>query len=136
MSLFFNFLVLWYSNKCFCFDQCFIISLHITTESPITFLAIYDFCSYMVQDSENSLFCTHDVLLDLHIWIKSHFLRQFYIYICVIYILFIYDLFIPVIISSTCKCKSSVSFGTHTLLDKSSRVLQVPAHLSRLTANG
>ena len=33
--------------------------------------------------------------------------------------------------------KSSVLFGTtHTLLDKSLTVLQLPAHLSNLTANG
>ena len=32
--------------------------------------------------------------------------------------------------------KSSVLFGIHTLLDKSFRVLQLPTHLSNLTANG
>ena len=32
--------------------------------------------------------------------------------------------------------KSSVSFGAHTLLNKSLRVLQLPTHLSSLTANG
>ena len=32
--------------------------------------------------------------------------------------------------------KSSVLFGTHTLLDKSSKVLQLSTHLSSLTANG
>ena len=32
--------------------------------------------------------------------------------------------------------KSSALFGTHTLLDKSFRVLQLPTHLSNLTANG
>ena len=32
--------------------------------------------------------------------------------------------------------KSSVLFGIHTLLDKSFRVMQLPAHLSNLTANG
>ena len=32
--------------------------------------------------------------------------------------------------------KSSVSFGTHILLDKSLRVLQLPTQLSNLTANG
>ena len=32
--------------------------------------------------------------------------------------------------------KSSVLFGTHTLLDKSFRVLQLPTHLSSLTTNG
>ena len=34
------------------------------------------------------------------------------------------------------KFKSSVLFGTHNLLDKSLRVLQLPTHLSNLTANG
>ena len=32
--------------------------------------------------------------------------------------------------------KSSVLFETHTLLDKSLRVLQFPIYLSKLTANG
>ena len=31
--------------------------------------------------------------------------------------------------------KSSILFGTHSLLDKSLRVLQLPAHLSNLTEN-
>ena len=31
--------------------------------------------------------------------------------------------------------ESSVLFGTHTLLDKSFRVLQLPIHLSKLTAD-
>ena len=30
----------------------------------------------------------------------------------------------------------SVLFGTHTLLDKPLRVLQLPTHLSNLTTNG
>ena len=32
--------------------------------------------------------------------------------------------------------KSSVLFGTHSLLNKSLRVLKLPTHLSNLTANG
>ena len=31
--------------------------------------------------------------------------------------------------------KSSVLFGTHSLLDNSLRVLQLPTHLSKLTEN-
>ena len=31
--------------------------------------------------------------------------------------------------------KSSILFETHTLLDKSLRVLQLPTHISKLTAN-
>ena len=37
---------------------------------------------------------------------------------------------------NTLRFKSSVLFGTHTVLDKSSRVLELPVHLSRLTATG
>ena len=48
----------------------------------------------------------------------------------------IFDLFVPVIMLKTCTFKSFVSFGTHTLFDKSLRVLQLPTHLSSLTANG
>ena len=48
----------------------------------------------------------------------------------------IFYLFFPVIILKTCVLKSSILFGTHTLLDKSLRVLKLPAHLSNLTANG
>ena len=37
---------------------------------------------------------------------------------------------------NTLRLKSSILFGTHTLLDKSLRVLQLPAHTSNLIANG
>ena len=37
---------------------------------------------------------------------------------------------------NTVRFKSSVLFGTNTLLDKSLRVLQLPTHLCNLTANG
>ena len=37
---------------------------------------------------------------------------------------------------NTFSFKSSVLFITHTLLDKSLRVLQLPTHQSNLTANG
>ena len=44
--------------------------------------------------------------------------------------------FFHVTILKTCIFKSSVLFGTHTLLDKSLRVLKLPTHLPYLTANG
>ena len=47
----------------------------------------------------------------------------------------VFDSFIPVIMLNTLRFKSSVLFGTHTLLDKSLRALQLPTHLSNLTAN-
>ena len=34
------------------------------------------------------------------------------------------------------KFKSSVLFGTDTLLDRSLRILQLPVHLPKLTSNG
>ena len=37
---------------------------------------------------------------------------------------------------NTFRFESSVLFGTHNLLDKSLRVLQLPLHLSNLTLNG
>ena len=37
---------------------------------------------------------------------------------------------------NTLRFKSSVLFETHTLLDKSLRVLQLPRHLSSSTTNG
>ena len=48
----------------------------------------------------------------------------------------IYDSFIPVIVLSTLRYKFFVLFGTHTLLDKSFRVLELATHLSNLSANG
>ena len=36
----------------------------------------------------------------------------------------------------TLKFKSVVLFETHALLDRQSRVLQLPTHLSKLTTNG
>ena len=41
----------------------------------------------------------------------------------------------PVIILKTYIFKSSAFFGTHTLLDKSLRVLQLPTHLCNLFVN-
>ena len=46
------------------------------------------------------------------------------------------DSFIPVIVLNTLRFKSPVLFGTHTLLGKSLRVLQLPTHLPKLTAKG
>ena len=45
------------------------------------------------------------------------------------------DSFLPVIMLNTLTFKSSVLLGTHTLLDKSLRLLQLLPHISRLTAN-
>ena len=41
----------------------------------------------------------------------------------------------PAVMLQTLRFKSSVLFGPHTLLDRPSRVSQLPKHLSKLTAN-
>ena len=43
--------------------------------------------------------------------------------------------FIPLIMLNTLRFNSSFLFGTHTFLDDSLRVLQLPTHLSNLIAN-
>ena len=50
--------------------------------------------------------------------------------------LIFFDSFITVIMSKTLRFKSSVLFGTQTLLDKSLRVLQLPTQLCNLNENG
>ena len=64
------------------------------------------------------------------------FFHEVYIYIHIISFAEIFYYAFPVIILKTCIFKFSVLFGTHTLLDKLLRVLQLPTHLSNLTANG
>ena len=61
------------------------------------------------------------------------FYHQMYISNRMIYAFFS---FIPPIMLNMLRFKSSVLFGTHILLDKSLRVLQLPTHLSKLTVNG
>ena len=53
---------------------------------------------------------------------------------CVLCFVNVFNSFIPVIMLNTLRFKSSVLFGTHTLLDKSLRVLQLPTNLSNSTA--
>ena len=63
-----------------------------------------------------------------------------YIYVHMVYdtwhIHMTYDLLIFVIMLNVLRFKSSILFGTHALLDEPLRVLQLPAPLSNLTANG
>ena len=63
--------------------------------------------------------------------------HQIYIYIkhdtCFVNLV---DSFIPAIMLKTLRFKSLVLFGTHTILDKALRLLELPIHRSYLTANG
>ena len=52
-----------------------------------------------------------------------------------IYALLMFSIHLLIILN-TLECKSFVLFGMYTLLDKSLRVVQLPAHLSNLTENG
>ena len=62
--------------------------------------------------------------------IKSTFAFAWYMF-C-----YVSDSFIPAIMLKALRFRSSVLFGTHTLLDKSLRALQLSTHLSKLTASG
>ena len=48
----------------------------------------------------------------------------------------VFNSFISVIMLNSLRFKSSFSFGTHNLLGKSLKVLQLSTHLFNLTANG
>ena len=76
------------------------------------------FCtiSHIIKYYENQNFC----------WYHSHD-------ICFVNV---FDKFTPVILLKTPRCKSSVLFGTRTLLVISLRVLQLPTHRTKLTPNG
>ena len=53
-----------------------------------------------------------------------------------IYFVNVCDLYIPVIMVNTLRFKSSVLYGTNTLLDKPLTILKLPTHLSKLPENG
>ena len=82
--------------------------------------------------------CTHTDIYCYSTFDSSYILyHQIYIYIRMIYVVFnIFNSFIPVIVLKTLIFRSSILFGTHILSDRSLRVLQLPMHLSKLTANG
>ena len=119
-----------------------ITSAHITTESSII-LHIYHFCNFMFQDSKcifvaHTMFFLHSHwhLLLLHFWLELHFLlSNLHSHLHGICFANVLDLFIPVIMLKLCKFKPSASIGTNTLLNKSSRVLQLSVFQSGLIAN-
>ena len=115
------------------------------TKSSIKLAKYLLFSNYMQQDSKYNFFHINYfpyfiyffIVIPLLIWIMFSTLI-FYLHshlhdICFVNI---FDSFILVIMLKTLRLKSSALFGTHNLLDRSSRVLQLPAHLSKLTANG
>ena len=83
--------------------------------------ALFMFSIYLFLCSSN--LHLHQIPSNLHL--HSHDICFFYVF----------DLFIPVFKLNTIRFKFTVLFGTHTLLDKTLRLLQLPTHLSNLTAN-
>ena len=101
---------------------CSIILSHTTTEY---LPSIYHFCNCLYQDYKYDIF--QNGLCKLH-FSPSNLHLHFY-NICFVNI---FDSFISVIMLKTLKFKSSVIFGTHTLLNRSSGALQLPTDLSKL----
>ena len=119
-----------------------VVSSRVIAESSIIlakyfpFLQLYDripniiFCTYMM------LFYTH-IDTDFHHWFELRFLTtNLHLHSLDICFVNVFNSFIPVIMLNSLGFKSYVLFGTHTLLDKSLRVLQVLKHLSNLKRNG
>ena len=70
-------------------------------------------------------------------WFELHFLpSNLHLHSHDICFVNAFDAFVLLIILKALRFKSAVLFGTYYLLDKSLRVLQLPAHLSKLTENG
>ena len=66
-----------------------------------------------------------------HSWFELYFLpSNLHSHLHDVCFVKVFDSFISVMMLKTSKCKSSVSFGTHAILDRSSRVLQLLIHLS------
>ena len=124
-----------------------IISSYVTTELPIILLHIYHFCNYILHDSKHNRFLTFnffffyfyiysDAYCYSHFWFDLHFLlSNLHTHLHDIYFANVFDSLIFVTILKTRKFKSFISFETNTLLHRLSRVLQLPTHLFRLTAN-
>ena len=73
--------------------------------------------------------CTHiDIAHYSTFDLNYIFYNKIYIYICMIHVL--------LILLNSLRFKASVLFGTHTLTDKSLKVLQLTTHLSNLTGYG
>ena len=83
-------------------------------------------------------FCTHINIYHYCTFDSSYiFYHHIYTYICMIlHNICFANTFDSVIILPTLKFNSSVLSRTHTLLDRSLRVLQLAVHLSKLNANG
>ena len=77
------------------------------------------------------------MFLNLHLHLLLEFLpSNSHLHLHDICLVNVSDSFIPATMLKALRFRSSVLFGTNTLLDKSLRVLQLSTHLSKLTASG
>ena len=74
---------------------------------------------------------SHRHLLLFQFWLELHFIQlNLHLHLYDTWLVNILDIFVPVIVLNTFRFKYSVLFGTHILLDRSLRVLQIPVHLT------
>ena len=116
-----------------------IISSHVIVKLSIITAKRYNVEGFQVWPFSHTwrFLRPHQHLSLFHYWSKLHFLASnLYLHLHGICFANILDSFIPVTMLNTLRIKSSALFVTHTLLSKSFRALQLPTHLSNLTANG
>ena len=128
---------------CNCFLSS-IILLHVITESSVIFAEYLPFLQLHLAGfqiysiSHGWCFYTHiNIYLSLlHHWFELNFFpSNLHLHSHDICSVNVFDSFIPVIMLIMLRFRSSALVGTHTLLDKSLRVSQLPTHLSNLTTN-
>ena len=82
-------------------------------------------------------FTLASTFIDIPFLIELHFLpSNLHLHLHDICFVNVFDSIIPVIMLNTLRLKSSVLLGTHILLEKSLRVLQLSTHFFNLTACG
>ena len=121
-----------------------VVVSHLITESlvvlikhlPIYQLHVVKFQIYFLHSCFFFYFYTH---IDNYYYstfdFKYTFYHQFYIYIRIICFVNVFGSYLPVTMLKTLRFNFSVLFGTHTLIDKLLRVIQLSTHLSKLATN-
>ena len=121
-----------------------IISSHVITELSIILAKCLPFLQLHVAGFQYNVFHIRDVFYTrISIYHYSafdlntiFFPSNLHLHLLDMSYVKVFDSFFPVIILKICTLNLSVLFGTHTLLEKSIRVLKLLTHLSDLTANG
>ena len=122
----------------------FIVSSDVITESSIILVRYLPFLTTTYRRVPNIIVFTYIWYFFHLLWYlqllrflyESHFIpSSLYLHLHDICFVKIFNSFITVIILKVCIFKSSVWFAAHNLLDKPSSVLQLPTHISDLTAN-